>query len=227
MKYFKTMMMLLTLVAVYSGACGQHHVGIRANAGISRISNSIYTNPSVQKMQFLPLARGGLFYQKDLNAGSFVGGDLLYLKIKGKDHDLTEATDENGNPAGTIRHEMWKEISYLGLPLYYGLKTGDLTITFGVQLSFALNSSGRAKSTMLSETEYVIIENRYTSLNIDQLDFGPRAGVAYEILPRLSLEAELYAGMNNIVDNEGEGDLYWRIQQASFGLRYTLYTISE
>lgn len=214
----KNLLTILALLILNLTALGQHHLGLKVNGGISRMSNSSNPSNSTNTVHLAPSGNGGLFYNYELGGKSILGADLLFTQIGGIEKiefDLTSNGDIIGNTAGT----MYKHISYLSLPIFYGIKLNDLTINIGFQFSYAITSSGRQKGEATINGERKTFDTKFDKLNIDPFDFGPRAGLAYSITDNFAIEGTYYYGINNIIAKDGPS-WTWRIQQATIGIKY-------
>jgi len=199
---------------------GQHNLGLKVNGGLSRISNSLIMSNGTNKIQYALSGHGGIFYNLHIGNKSFFGVELLVIQIEGREHLESDATDKFGNKTGTITNDIYKHISYFGIPVYYGLKFNKLTINLGFQASFMLASSGREKGQAPYNGDVITWDNKFDELYIDNYDFGPRAGVTFNLTDKFAIEGTYYYGVNNILDND-ESSPIWRVQQATVGLRYT------
>ncbi|MEO6169242.1 MAG: hypothetical protein ABIO46_04725, partial [Chitinophagales bacterium] len=65
-------------------------------------------------------------------------------------------------------------------------------------------------------------ENKY-QLNIDAFDFGPRAGLIFNLSDNFNIEATYYHGMNNILTNTLPDSWKWNVQQMTVGVRYKIF----
>lgn len=210
---------------------GQQNIGIKANAGLSRIV--IYENSTqkvVQKSYFVPSGQGGLFYNLPLGNKSLLGAELLFIQIEGKERLEIPFTDQNGNPTGEFGIDnIDRHISYIGLPIYYGFKIKKLTLNLGVQTSFTLASSAREKGQATDGYGGISVwDNKFDKLNIDAFDFGARAGLIFNLTNRFAVEGTYYYGINNILKKSiYNTELKWKIQQMTIGLRYTFLKIKK
>lgn len=133
-------------------------------------------------------------------------------------------TDNSGNPTGEFgTTNLDYHISYLSIPIYYGLKIKNLTINLGIQTSFALASRGHWISKMPYNGAVLTFEDA-SELNIDSYDFGPKAGISYNINKHFSAEASYYYGVSNILSPTAPSEWKWKIQQITIGLRYKLFS---
>ena len=203
----------------------QSDFGIKLNGGLSRISNSaqkeVYN--TTWMVQLAPSGQGGIFYNFHFGEKSVLGAELLFVQIEGKEQIEFVLTDENGNNAGHVTDKVYKHISYLGCPVYYGLQLNKVSINIGAQASFTLISSARSKGQAIYNDTITRFSNKYDKLNIKKYDFGLRAGIIFKLTDKISFEGNYYFGLNNIFNNQ---TLYWtwRVQQATIGVKYNLRT---
>jgi len=117
------------------------------------------------------------------------------------------------------RYVIGKHVSYLGLPVYYGLKLNKLTVNIGFQASLVLFSSVRVKKAG-SDSYPFDWANNYEELTLDRYDFGIRAGLIYSLTDKIAIEGTYYYGLNDITSNEYPEE--WKNQQITIGIRYTV-----
>lgn len=214
--------LLITLLATNLTVFGQHNFGLKANGGLSKISTNL--NSSISTIPFVPSGHGGLFYNLQLGDKSLLGAELLFIQIEGKERIETPEID-HGIPTGElIINNFWRHISYIGLPIYYGLKIKKLTINLGFQASFTLTSFERKKGQAPYNGGIITWDNKYDKLYIDSYDFGPRAGLIFNLTDKFAIEGMYYYGINNILDNDITIDRTWRVQQVTVGFRYAFPT---
>lgn len=219
----KRKLTILLLLTINLTVFGQHNMGLKVNGGLSRISNSFNPSNSTWTVQFAPSGNSGFFYNLQLKNKSVIGAELLFVQIVGKEKIKIDLIDINGNNVGISTGNLYKHISYLSLPICYGFKFNKLTINVGFQTSFVLISSAREKGQSTHNGDVTTWDNKFKELNIDSYDFGPRAGVTYNLTDKFAIEGTYYFGVNNICGND-ELNWTWRVQQATVGLRYTFLT---
>lgn len=152
-KLLKATIILTILIAFNLNTFGQQF-GIKASGGLSKITNSIKTINAIPTTPFVPSGQVGLFYSRPLKRKSSIGAEFLFSQIEGKDKLEFDLTDTNGNKVGFSSDILYRHISYLSILVYYGYTFKWLTINGGIQVSYALASSGREENSgMLNEAE--------------------------------------------------------------------------
>lgn len=229
---FKTSIILFIVIAFNLNTFGQHQFGIKAGGGISRIYGSwdLHNPPlSTVSTSFSPSFQAGLYYNLPMGQKSSLGTELLFSQMKGGqtvDWDYKHLS--NTGIEGTQSDFTHQHISCLSLPVYYGITFNRLTFNAGVQVSYALSSSGSMESnynyTLIAEDGLRTAKagsqtEELDGLDIKAFDFGPRAGMILRLTNRLSMEGMFYYGLNNIrANNSSEEEL--KIQQMTVGIRY-------
>jgi hypothetical protein len=239
MKKLSTLLLFLVFnVAVIA----QPSFGVKINGGVSRISDNSF-NPvfSTQKTYFAPSGQAGVFLNLHIRAHEFFGVELLYSQIQGKEKqvDTLEWYSANGNTRGlvstsTITHN----ISYLSLPVYYGVTIKKFTIKVGLQISVALTRSG--KSVVESPADsmgYFSLSGATTTttyktnkLYVKDGAFGQTASITYNLSPKFAIEANYYYEFSNLYRNaklNGNSETVWKFQQITLGLRYAFLTLKK
>lgn len=218
----KRQLTLLTMLIINLTVFGQHNLGLKVNGGPSKISYHGFSTFTTLKNQFALSGQGGLFYNLQLGNKAQFGAELLFIQIQGKGRTESDVTDPDGNPTGELQiANTWTHISYIGIPIYYGLKIKKLTLNLGFQVSFTLASGGREKVQVTDNGSIRTINRKFDKMNIDNYDFGPRAGVIFNLSDKFAIEGLYYYGINNILLGNNVPDITCRVQQATVGLRYT------
>lgn len=204
---------------------GQHKLGLKINGGLSKISNSFNSSNSNGTDKFTLSGQTGFFFNMNLGAKSVLGGELLFNQIEGKDNFRIEFTDATGNSVGFSNGNIFKHISYLSVPIYYGIKFNKTLVNVGFQTSFVLANSGRQKGKATLNGEESEIDLKYDKLFIDRMDFGPRAGIIFDLNDNFAVEGTFYYGIKNLLGSPSS--FTWKIQQATVGFRYTFLEIKK
>ena len=213
MKIYITLFILVSTVIT---AFGQADYGLKVSGGLSKISYSNSTN------LFRPSGNAGLFYNFKSTDKYSWGIELMYMYVNAREKIEMEFRDNYGNNTGHAKGYIDKNISYLSLPIYYGIKTDKLIIKLGLQASYKLSSSIKSKTEGINNGEPTSWNSPKRKLNIKKYDFGPKAGVILELTDKISLEGEYYYGLSNI-----NKDLKWKVQQLSVGVRYSIAKIHK
>jgi hypothetical protein len=222
---------IIIFIAININAFGQQQWGVKVSGGISRIYGQLerYDLPSFDNTSsFSPSFQAGIYYKLPMSKNTSLGAEILYSKIEGE-QDITwdyQAGDVE-NQGSTITNE---DISYLSLPVYYGITFKRLTISGGVQFSYLLSSSGTFKfeRTIIIKSEEGVkrldgMQREFDDLDIKDIDFGPRAGFIYRLSDKLSMEGMFYYGLNNINQLPSSEETL-KVQQMTLGVRYALWT---
>lgn len=227
----------IILIAFNINTFGQQF-GVKASGGISRIYGELgidnfnsFPNPtSPSSSSFSPSFQTGLYYQLPTGKYTSLGAELLFSQIQGEQTVTWEQYFNNEIVAyGTfITHE---NISYLSLPVYFGLTFKRLTINGGFQVSYALSSSGSFKTKAIQkpiedDTPRPLFGNWSRDINnlpIKEVDFGPRIGGLFRLTNRLSMEGMFYYGLRNINQLKSSEEAL-KIQQMTVGMRYALWS---
>nr|NQU89468.1 PorT family protein [Bacteroidota bacterium] len=215
---------ILLLLAINLTIFGQHSIGFKLNGGLSRISNSFDPDDATLTVQSALSGQGGIFYTLQIGDKFVIGTELLFIQIEGRYKLEAELMDISGNNVGHSTLDTYNHISYLGLPVYCGIRIKKLTIHAGFQVAYALASGGRYKDQVTINGETTISENTSNKLNIDDFDFGPRLGLVFHLNERLAIDGVFYYGINNITGNSDiENFMSRKVRQLSIGLRYVLF----
>ncbi|MBA3901402.1 MAG: PorT family protein [Bacteroidetes bacterium] len=220
---------LLILLSLSVDVFGQQDMGVKLNIGLSRVvTNLDFPDLALKKVQFAPSGHAGLYYSKKIKEKTSFGAELLFVQIEGKEHIEFPTTDNQGNFTGVlVINKYYKHLSYLALPVYYGININKISVNAGLQFMLLLTSNGREKGETNYNGEVKRWDNNYGKLNIDHYDFGPRAGIIYKMTERLDIDANYYHGINNIINNTLQSYYRWRNQQLTIGMRYKFLSFDE
>lgn len=219
----KTRLAFLLLNLLSFSALAQHQFGLKGNAGVNYFTTRI-ENPSgfEQKFSILPALQGGLFYSYSINEKLSLGTELLWMAVEGKETMTITNTDINGIPNGNFTTVIfYRDISYLGIPLYAGYTWKKWNFNLGLQVNYHLRSAG-------SENGYGVDQNGQAiewnfdggELNVDKFNFGVRPGLSYKLTDMFSIEANYFGGINNILNAPSLNDTWkWKVHQLTVGLR--------
>ncbi|MHB8260870.1 MAG: outer membrane beta-barrel protein [Bacteroidia bacterium] len=228
----KRLVVLSVILLFNQTIFGQQYFGIKANGGLSRI----YTGGEPTPLYVMPSYQGGLFYNLHLGKKSLLGAELLFMQIEGKEHSITEENPLMLPTGQLITTDTYQHISYLSLPIYYGIKVKRFTFNIGLQTSVVLMSSGEQTVQTKDITSSQIVVSSSTSsyktnnLPIKQFAFGEVTKITYNLTNTFAIEANYYWGLSNIYKNTSSvyaGITLWRTQQLTIGLRYTFLTLKK
>ncbi len=220
---------------------GQQTIGIKAEGGLSKISDKFNDpNLSSENIYLMPSGQAGFFYNLPIRSYEVFGAELLFTQIEGKEKILdtlgpvfySNIPTKNLLKTTTIS----RHISYLTLPIHYGIKVKNFTFNIGVRISarlmgsaeetiqrnYGLNSGFFINPSIPSST-YYYSTNR---LHIKDVDFGETIGIMYHVIGMFAIEANYYYGFNNIFPNNSQPTVQ-RIQQMTIGIRYTILPVKK
>lgn len=215
-------LLLASLTIITISSFGQYTVGIKINAGLSKISNSLDPSNADFRVQVAPTGNIGIFYNLQLSQKLYLGSELLFFQMESKEKlemDLFDGVDTVGHAWDLNR----RHISYLSIPIYIGIRFNKFSVDAGFQYGHALTSSGKSKGETTINGETTSYEKKYGNLNILKSDYGPRLGIIYYLNPSVSLEGNFYYGLPNILNNSGFlAPWTWKNRQASIGIRWNI-----
>ncbi len=219
----------------------QSNFGVKINGGVSMITDKIYDPDLETHTNYLrPSGQVGFFYSLPVRTHEVFGVELLFTQIESKEQIVdTFGTAYTNYPNGATpllsTATISKHISYLSLPVYYGINVKKFTFNVGMQFSVRLLSSAQEViqdnyTNNASGFGFVLIPSttnyNYKRLSIKDVDFGERVGIIYHITNKFAIEGNYYYGFNNIYPNNHRTTI-WRTQQMTLGIRYTFLTIKK
>jgi hypothetical protein len=232
----------LTLFLVFNIVLiAQPSFGFKINGGLSMITDKIYDpNIETHTNYFKPSGQVGFFYNLPVRAHEVFGIELLFTQIESKEKivdTLGYAYNLNGSTSPiNSTYTISKHISYLSLPVHYGINVKKITFNVGMQFSARLlskaqyieqdsytnNASGYGFVLTPSTTTY-----NYKRLPIKDVDFGETVGIIYHFTNKFAIEGNYYYGFNNIYPSEHIKGIIWKTQQITLGLRYSFLTLKK
>lgn len=228
MNYAKIVLFLIFhVICLITNA--QHDIGVKFADGWSKISTKINSSPSTpQEFKFMHSYQGGLSYNFHFKNKSIIGAEMLFSKIRGKEHSVSPATDEFGNPTSQlIIFNTGRYISYLSIPVYYGLSYKKLAVNIGVQTSFVISSSGLGITLVPDNNGNTLyFESKSDKLPVKNFDFGIRTGLSFSLTNNIMVESFYYYGLLNIYKYNST-NWKWSIQQTAIGVKYNMVSNSN
>ena len=221
----RVILILLIFLLINLLASAQHNFGLKASGGISKIhtsyGKSLGENGSplnlYNKNLYTPSGQIGLFYNSTLGKHSLFGSELIFVYIKGKEIYRIPGVDA----------ELYRQVSYIGLPFYFGYKIQKFTMYVGFQINLTLTSGGQEKDKTTDAFGNIVIYNtKFDKLNIDNYDYGVKSGLMFKLSDKLSIEGIYYYGLNNILAKK-TFDWKWNTEQATLGIRYNFNSINS
>jgi hypothetical protein len=240
MKFFLTIILFLIFNAAI---IAQPSFGLKINGGVSLITDKIYDpNIEAHANYFKPSGQVGFFYSLPVRAHEVFGLELLFTQIQSKEQIVdTFGTAYKNYPNGATpllsTATISKHISYLSLPIHYGINVKKFTFNIGIQFSVRL--LGSAQETIQNNYSYnsnpnnpfIILTPSTTNYNFKRLhirdvDFGETVGIIYHLTNKLAIEGNYYYGLNNIYPNS-RLTTQWKTQQITLGLRYAFLNLKK
>src|SRR5688572_30494245 len=124
---------LIIIFLIFHSSFAQNAFGIKASGGFSKI----IARPAASQedinisYHFVPSGQAGLFYEFGFGKSSLFGIDLLFTQTGSKEIIEYSVPARRGFVASTSTLTQNIQISYLSLPLYYGLKINKVSLTLG------------------------------------------------------------------------------------------------
>jgi hypothetical protein len=224
----RKLFLILTIFTSALTSFGQHNFGLKANLGLSYLTTRLELSSTQQIEQtFYPMPSGqiGLYYSYQMTEKFIIGTELLFIPIYGRERIKIFYSDINGNLNGNQSDTYYNRNIYtLGFPIYLGYNYKRFNYNLGAQLHYALTSGGKEKGDMILNGNTLHFENKAKKLEINKIDYGLRAGIVFEKSDRLSLNANYYFGLTNLIDDSSFSSFWvWKVQLVTFGINYKLF----
>ncbi len=195
-------------------------LGFKAEIGASKVYE-IRENLSNNnfKQVWGPSFSFGLFYERFLSGKSFLSAELKYNHLTSTTviEDVLFADISGEIKYADIPYDF--RFSYFSVPVYYTYKIGRFSPNIGFNLSLLLSD----RLTVTAPPFAGLPENvQHEAINSDQIDYGARIGLGYDISRRVSIDATYYHGLNDIIDWDTNGELEWYNRQVMVGVKFWL-----
>lgn len=216
----KRIIVLVVLSALSTFIWGQHNIFVKGGIGASLIK----TDYSFSEHQDKPCPSGlfGVAYNYQFRKNSVFGADLLFNQYEGNEQSVIYLVYQEGSNADEMELNIYRHISDIGLPVYYGYSFKNFEVKIGIQPSVTFSSSGRLKGHYSDEsTIKVDVNEKHDKLNIGTFNIGSVAGLGYSITDKLSVEIRYYHGFNNIWKSDEL--MKSKIRQVTIGVQYNLF----
>lgn len=214
-------------------------LGFKTSAGISEMyAGPVFTH---KKSRFYgPSANFGIYYHLHTNKKSLFGLDVMVMQLNARQSGTASGYMYVYNSTRTAL--IWTDyrlfyltkyqLTYLCLPIYYGLMLRRLTLYAGVQVGFSLRTYFENYNLRYypSLNQNESIDQRATfhgPFNSFRQNYGLRGELEYRLNDRLAISGAYYSGVNQLVLQDlftrYNGWRSWKLQQIALGVRYRLY----
>lgn len=202
---------------------GQSYLGVKADAGVSKMGNYPGVDASSITSYFQFSWRSGFTYSYRFKGISAIGVDLLYSNIAGRE----VISNPSGIPSSSLTST--QNLSYIAIPLYYTAHVKRFSVSAGGCLMFLVGgwTSGQIKQNY-NGTNYESSQKNYKP-NISTLDAGIIGSISYRVWKHLSVSLNGYYSLTPIFKGNQQfganGGYGWsgRIIQFTGGLIYHVY----
>ncbi len=207
---------ILTLFLINLTTYGQSNLGVKLNLGISRVTSKFDYKTGPQKFTLMPSGQLGLFYNLDISDKSVLGTELLFLQIEGM--------EKYKYPDGSIMF-IRRNLSYIGLPVYYGYKIKKVIVNVGFQFNYNIRRREQWKG-RYDASQDIPFDWDTSIPYLDNYDYGIKAGMIFNRNEKFEIEGNYYHGLNNIWNSNPHQGM-WKSQQLTIGLRYKFFTSKD
>lgn len=200
---------------------GRSEFGFSANGGISYLRTDINSVHTKQEFYLMPSWHSGLYWNTYFWEKSAIGMGGYVIQIQGREHSTTQQLDFNGNPTGQFNtSDSRRKISYWAMLFNYGRDFKSCNVNVGIQFNTVYKMYALEKTELPYSGGTIINEIQSDNLPIIRFDYALRAGLIYQFTNRFSIEATYFHGLRNISSISSRK---WSVQQATVGLRYSLF----
>jgi len=206
----------LLLLAISFSIYSQQDFGFKLSGGISKIipgSKPIEEGIELT-FKYPPSLQAGFFYECDFGKKSTIGAELLFIQMSSKEIIASSYIPWNSRIPITERLHQDLQASYLSLPVYYRFKINRLSLLVGWQTSIHLTNHYNLYYDEGSSSK--IISGGEGKADLNSFDYGPKAGIMYNLSKRFAIDASYYYGLPDIISDGG-----WNLITA--GVRYKFW----
>lgn len=230
--FMKKIFILLLVLMLNVVVIAQSGFGLKVNGGVSKMSDNLYDHyHGSQTSYFMPSGQVGVFYNQPIRAHEVFGVELLFSQIQGKIKSVDTIGTYNTNGTNStnilLTNTFTGSISYLSLPVYYGIKIKKFTIKVGLQVSVMLARNGKEHyevNYIPPYSYYIIPPDKEGKLYVKDGAFGQTTNITYNISSKFAVEASYYYELSNLYRNaklNASAENVWRFQQITLGIRYS------
>ncbi|MEO0339166.1 MAG: porin family protein [Bacteroidota bacterium] len=197
--------------------------GITANAGLSKVPK-ITSSPNFDDLEdrFTFSGNGGVFLEKKFDDKYGLGVELLWVQMEALEASEDRALmGSTGEVIGLSNSKLRFHTSYLALPTYLRAEFGDLGIKFGAQLMQFLLSTFNTELEIINSGGQTYSASDSDEVRFDDIDFGPKLGLDFNLKPKIRMRCDYYYGLTNIFINK-DGPVGRKNRQINLGLQYLL-----
>ena len=143
--------------------------------------------------QYAYSANIGLCLEKSIQEKSSFGVELLVVRMDGLASTESQLTERKINTTQF----------YLGVPIYYRKTIGRLGIKGGIQSLIFLTANEQLNVFELMNGSFQWTESQEVrGIGTNNLDFGPKIGIDFDVFENFRLRADYYHGLKNPSTNE-------------------------
>lgn len=217
----KVLLTLLFVMIINFTILGQHNVGLKVSLGVSKTFTTTQESPVSYDSKLMLSGSAGMFYTYNFNNKSTFIAELLFTQISGneKTESALYVSQSTNIPLVVANYTIYKHISYLSLPLSYGIKINKTTFSLGAQISRIVASKGKLEGQSNSSGSITNLNNNQYDLGLNNYDWGPKIGLFHDLRKNTMLEVNYYYGMNHKDKNTTKGSN----QQMTIGIRHNLW----
>jgi hypothetical protein len=195
MKLFLRMILLSLLIGTFS-LQAQLSYGLKGGVGLSQITGYWRGGTSTYRVIPSSSAALGVYGQMGVGQRWLLRSELLFSHVTDHYFMRFPFTDAWGNLTDQFATtEIWRNATYLSLPVLFGVRIHQLDIFLGMQGSLALRSNGKERLLFPGNGEPVEFINRYPSPIFRLFDVGPKAAIQWHFAERFALEGSYYHGL--------------------------------
>ena len=128
--------------------------------------------------------------------------------------------DDDGNVERIGSVTVKKRLSYLIVPMYYGVELGKFSLAAGFQAGMLMGGDeGVDSDDGPYDPDYA-----FCYLGSNTFDYGLRFILAWKLSHKLHLEGSYYHGLNNVTSGScKDKNEEWKLAQLAFGIRYSFH----
>jgi Outer membrane protein beta-barrel domain len=205
-----------------------YDIGITFNPGASKITNAgqaDFEGFPIIESKWTFSGNAGFFLNKPIGKKSSIGIELLYMVMENKDVFNEELFTFDPFTLdkiilGKIEDIIHTHLTYGAIPIFYKLKMERLYLKLGWQTMFLSKSNSDSQTTLTFDGETSTTKMKEDIKGLTKLDFGPKAGLEFQLSERAALSLQYYHGLKNMLGEDSSYNRYNR--QATLGIQYSL-----
>lgn len=191
----------------------------KVDFGVGTITNSFADEVDNLKVNNGVAGNLGLVWVHHYNGASLFRMEFAFMHVQSSETmEAFSYTTESGREIVYEDNTVNKSVTYISLPILYGLEFSRIYINGGIQGSMMMSGKGHTVN------REVNLEYDLTDKEFAEFDFGFKGILGFRFARHLFAEFSYYHGIGNVCSKQGDTvGQTWNLRQLTFGIRYSFH----